>query len=47
MRLELIASRRLGLEVWLVRLDGRTVGSFLSERLARTRFLVERSRLGL
>lgn len=47
MRLELVAARKLGLEVWLVRLDGRTVGSFLSERLARTRYMVERSRLGL
>jgi len=46
-RLELVLSRKLGLEVWLVRRNGIVVGSYLSERLARTRYMFERSKVGI
>lgn len=36
--LTLHVTNRLGLEVWLIKLAGREIHTFLCERIARTRF---------
>lgn len=45
MHLELIHTKRLGLELWVIRFADREIHTFLSERHARSRYELLRNKL--